>query len=122
MTEPQLNLVVLRSPDMDRAADFYRRLGLAFVKHRHGSGPEHYACEMGAAVFEVYPRQGEGDSTAGTRVGFRVAGVDVVVAELEAVGVQVVSRPGDSPWGRRAVVVDPDGHRVELAEAAASAA
>jgi predicted enzyme related to lactoylglutathione lyase len=28
----------------------------------------------------------------------------------------VISAPKDSDWGRRAVVADPDGHRIELLE------
>lgn len=45
-----LNLVVLRSPDITRAAAFYSRLGLHFSKQRHGAGPEHYAAELPGAV------------------------------------------------------------------------
>jgi len=38
-----LNLIVLRSADLDRAAQFYSRLGIVFSRERHGSGPEHLA-------------------------------------------------------------------------------
>lgn len=113
-----LNLVVIRAADMERAAAFYRLLGLTFQKHRHGSGPEHFACEMGQSVFEIYPRKDKTDSTASVRLGFSVASLHKVVAELQAAGATIVSPPKDSPWGRRAVVDDPDGHRVELTEAA----
>ncbi|RYD29752.1 MAG: glyoxalase/bleomycin resistance/dioxygenase family protein, partial [Verrucomicrobiaceae bacterium] len=43
MEPAALNLVVLRSRDMEHAADFYNRLGLEFSRHRHGKGPEHFA-------------------------------------------------------------------------------
>jgi lactoylglutathione lyase len=44
-----------------------------------------------------------------------VEDVDAVVKELATVeGVQILSAAKDSEWGRRAVVADPDGHRVEL--------
>jgi predicted enzyme related to lactoylglutathione lyase len=99
---------------MEQAADFYSLLGLEFTMHRHGTGPEHYAAEPGTIVFEIYPRQKESDSSAGTRIGFRVASVDEAIRELEKAGARVVSPPKDSPWGRRAVVDDPDGHRVVL--------
>ena len=45
------------------------------------------------------------------------ASVDAAVMRLQEIGVEVISTPKDSPWGRRAVVDDFDGHRVELAEA-----
>ena len=120
MAAVELNLIVLRSVDIDRAAQFYQGLGLEFTKHRHGKGPEHCAAEMGELVFEIYPRQPEGDNSAGTRIGFRVASVDEAAAALEKAGGRIVSPPKDSPWGRRAVLDDLDGHRVELTEAGAS--
>ena len=91
-------------------------LDILFLKHRHGSGPEHLSAEIGSVVFEIYPRAGESDSTASTRIGFRVPSLDIAVARLTEFGVTVVSPPKDSPWGRRAVVNDFDGHRVELTE------
>jgi catechol 2,3-dioxygenase-like lactoylglutathione lyase family enzyme len=112
----QLNLVVIRSADIECSAEFYSRLGLNFIKHSHGNGPAHYACESGTVVFEIYPRKGETDSTIAARIGFQVASLDVLVAKLEKHGAPIISSPQDSLWGRRAVVSDPDGHRVELTE------
>jgi lactoylglutathione lyase len=116
MNNVTLNLVVLRSPDLARAAAFYSRLGLKFTQHRHGSGPEHFAAELpGGGVFELYP-VADGASTLGTRIGFRVPQVDEVIAALRDYPGAVISAPRDSEWGRRAVVVDPDGHKVELVQ------
>lgn len=109
-----LNLVVLRSPDMAKAAEFYSRLGMNFVQHRHGNGPEHFSAELEGAVFELYPLSPSGPSTQGTRIGFKVQSLDEAIAALSDFAGAVVSPPQDSPWGRRAVVADPDGHRVEL--------
>jgi hypothetical protein len=111
-----LNLVVLRSADLERAVAFYTRLGLRFSRHRHGSGPEHFAAELPGGVFELYPLPQGGASTLGTRVGFSVPSVDVALAALSDYPGAVVTSARDSEWGRRAVVADPDGHRVELLE------
>ena len=109
-----MNLVVLRSPNIARAAAFYSRLGLEFRRHRHGSGPEHFSAELsGGGVFELYPVS-DGASTLGVRVGFRVPSVDDAVAALSEYPGAVLTAPQSSEWGRRAVVADPDGHRVEL--------
>ncbi|MEW6496993.1 MAG: VOC family protein [Cyanobacteriota bacterium] len=116
MTDIQLNLVVIRASNLERSIAFYRLLGLDFVKHRHGNGLEHFACDLGTVVFEIYPRTSEADSTSATRLGFRVASVDTAIAELEKQGVPVISPPKNSLWGWRAVVTDPDGHKVELTE------
>jgi catechol 2,3-dioxygenase-like lactoylglutathione lyase family enzyme len=111
---PQLNLVVLRSPDIDRAAAFYQRMGLLFTRHAHGSGPQHYSSEVSGFVFEIYPTTAKSGPTTGTRIGFRVDSVDEVVRLLTELGTEVVTAPHDSEWGRRAVVKDLDGHVVEL--------
>jgi lactoylglutathione lyase len=116
MNVPTLSLLVIRSPDIDRSARFYELLGLTFTKHTHGTGPQHYAAELGSAVFEIYPRRDEADSTSFTRLGFRVSNLDQTIATLQQSGAKVVSPPKDTPWGRRAVVDDPDGHRVELSQ------
>jgi lactoylglutathione lyase len=107
----KLNLVVIRAHDIERSASFYELIGLRFVRHRHGKGLEHYSNEENGVVFEIYPRQSEADSTVGVRLGFSVASVDAVVDNLASSG-EVHSAPKDSPWGRRAVVQDPDGHRL----------
>jgi lactoylglutathione lyase len=116
MPYPSLNLIVIRSSDLDRANRFYGTMGLEFTSHAHGKGPIHLACELGQQVFEIYPL-GEGDlPTTSARIGFGVPSVDEAYVALLEAGGQPMSPPKDSPWGRRAVVVDPDGHRVELTQ------
>jgi lactoylglutathione lyase len=114
MPTPQLNLVVLRSSDLERAMAFYRVLGLTFTRHAHGAGPEHYACEVNGMVFEIYPLTVRSSPTTGVRIGFRVASVDDAVELLSRMGGVVVTPAADSEWGRRAVMRDFDGHTVEL--------
>ncbi len=111
---PQMNLVVLRSADIDRAATFYQELGLLFTRHSHGSGPVHYSSEVNRFVFEIYPLAPSSTPTTGTRIGFRVDSVDEIVPALARLGAKIVVAPADSEWGRRSVVKDFDGHTVEL--------
>ena len=118
MNEVLLNLVVLRSPDIQRAAAFYTLIGLTFSRHRHGSGPEHFAAELPGGVFELYPLLPDSAPTLGTRIGFSVPSVDAVVAALSDYPEAVLMPAKDSEWGRRAIVSDPDGHRVELLQSA----
>ena len=115
MADTELNLVVLRSADLERSAQFYRVLGVQLVREQHGSGPEHFAGQAGRVVFEIYP-QGNGEGTTKTRIGFGVSSLAALLSKLEQAGGAVVSKPQDTEWGRRAVIADPDGHRVELVE------
>lgn len=116
MPDIRLNLVVIRSADIDRAMQFYHALGLTFEQHQHGKGLTHYAAEMNGVVFEVYPAQNEAEITASVRLGLQVASVEKSLTAAQAAGGQIVSEPKQSLWGLRAVVTDPDGHRIELTE------
>src|ERR1041385_8644803 len=70
-TTPRLNLLLVRSVDIESCAGFYTKLGLEFDKHSHGSGPEHYACDLDGTVFEIYPARTDTQDTIGVRLGFR---------------------------------------------------
>jgi len=106
--------MVLRSRDLERARVFYQALGIEFVQHCHGAGPMHLATENGGQVFEIYPLNEDYLPTTSARIGFSVPSVDDAFKALVVAGGQPISTPKESPWGRRAVVADPDGHRVEL--------
>ena len=88
---------------------------MRFTSERHGNGPEHFAADLNGVVFEIYP-QGAGPNSANVRLGFRVRSVAESVVALLATGAKAVSPPIPGPWGLRAVVEDPDGHRVEISE------
>ncbi|MCE9635579.1 MAG: hypothetical protein K8T90_07735 [Planctomycetes bacterium] len=82
---------------------------------QHGNGPEHLSGRAGTVLLELYPH----DPTTrldGTRLGFSVRSLAGAVAAVAEAGGTIVSQPRESAWGRRAVVADPDGHRVELTE------
>ncbi len=111
---PKLNLLVIRSPDIDRAAIFYQTLGLLLDLHSHGSGPEHFVAVVDGLAFEIYPLLKGQLPTTDARLGFTVDSVDELVPLLERAGAAVTVRPHDRDGGRHAVVTDFDGHRVEL--------
>jgi predicted enzyme related to lactoylglutathione lyase len=115
-----LSLIVLRCANLEASLAFFAVLGLDFSAEQHGKGPVHYSCRLGDAVLELYP--GKPGSTPGrteagaSMHGFRVESLDVVLANLQKLGAAIVHPPTDSPWGRRAVVLDPDGRAIELTQ------
>ena len=111
---PTLSLLVLQSADVQAAKDFYTFLGLSFVEEQHGAGPRPYSAKVGGLVLEIYPCQ-ENKPSARMRIGFRVPSLDQALETLRWRGVRIVREAKDTPWGRQAVVEDPDGNRVELA-------
>jgi lactoylglutathione lyase len=110
---PSLSLIVLRVRDLAQARAFYRLLGLSFVDEQHGSGPLHYSATIDGLTLELYPARPE-DSLGRQRLGFRVRPLDGIVESLRRQGVKIVSEVRESPWGRRAIVEDPEGNVIEL--------
>ncbi len=112
--------IVFRAADLDASLAFYQALGLEFVQERHGTGPTHYSCEMGATVIEIYPGKPgvalDRKIAGSVTVGFQVAHIDAVVDVLQARGFAILSAPKDGDWGWRAVVQDPDGRAIELSQ------
>jgi predicted enzyme related to lactoylglutathione lyase len=112
----KLRLLVLRSEYLERAKLFYEILGFQFKAERHGSGPLHYAAEMGDLVFELYPSS-SGRTPDDTRLGFGVLGLETVVNKLDGMGTPIISSHQETSWGPCAIIRDPDGRAVELYEA-----
>jgi lactoylglutathione lyase len=110
---PSLTLVVLECANIQASKDFYSLLGLTFTEEQHG-GPLHFSAAVGSLLLEIYPCQGNTPS-APMRLGFRVASLDQTLAALRNSGARIVREAKESPWGRRAVVEDPDRNRIELA-------
>lgn len=110
-----LNLVVIKSKNIEESVSFYEELGLDFKKEQHGQGPEHYACELNHLVFEIYPSL-INDIDAQTRIGFTVSNVEKVINNLRVKGAEIITELTESTWGKRAVVQDPDGYKIELLE------
>jgi len=49
------NALLINSNDPDRLKVFFEQFGLSFQKEQHDDGPEHYACQVGQSVLELYP-------------------------------------------------------------------
>jgi len=127
-----LNLLVLRTHDIERSRRFYEGIGLKFQFFEYGHGarsmhgpvppdaplvldvkregipPPHTYIEIHTlSADEPIPRQ---------QIGFFVGSVDAAVKAAVEAGGTVLTKPAKWPYGWRAAVADPDGHRVELSE------
>ncbi|WP_030434848.1 VOC family protein [Actinoplanes subtropicus] len=122
-----MNAIGLAVADMATSLSFYRRLGLDFPA---GAESEpHAEAELPGGVrlmidthaeiasFDPDHRPG-GAIKDGPSLAFLCADpaeVDTVHADLVAAGYPNVKEPWDAFWGQRyAIVLDPDGYRIEL--------
>jgi len=117
--------IVLRAGDLAAVVAFYRAVGVPLEEERHDDGPLHFACELGPIHFAVYgadapgaaPRRRDGGAS---QVGFQVDSLEAVFSAAVEVGATVLLEIEDVPWGRRALVTDPDGRTVEFNQGPAS--
>ena len=108
----RLNQVTLRVSDIERSAEFYRRLGLRQIV----GGDDRYArflCPEGDSTFSI---ESHGDAPvvpASAVVYFECDDVDATVAALAGRGIAIDAPPRDQPWlWREAYLRDPDGHTI----------
>lgn len=105
-----LNQVTVEATDMDRARDFYQRLGLALIV-----SADHYARFLcpGGATFSVH--KVDEVRAGGALIYFECDDLDARVDRLVADGIPFESGPTDQRWlWREARLNDPDGNRLCL--------
>lgn len=114
-----VDAIVLFTTRTEECVKLYRALGLTLTEEQHEGGPRHWACDLGEVHFAIYGAKKGGDAVArptggATQIGFRVEDLGFAFAAAKSAGAEVVAEPEDVPWGRRAIVLDPDGRAVEL--------
>jgi catechol 2,3-dioxygenase-like lactoylglutathione lyase family enzyme len=107
-----LNQVTLPSSNVDRSAEFYRRLGFTQIV----SALPRYArfeCPDGGSTFSLHAN--ESMKASQTVVYFECQDLDATYERLRALGVQFDQEPKDQIWlWREAYLRDPDGNIICL--------
>lgn len=111
----ELRLLVIRSKDPYSLSNFYSQLGLKFEYHTHGNSPMHYSGKIGKTILELYPlAKSQSQSDNFLRLGFQIENFEDVLINLKNLKIEFQSEPIDTEFGHMAIVVDPDGRKVEL--------
>jgi len=111
----EFRLLVVRTPDMARLADFYTILGLTFDYHKHGKSPYHYSATIGHTTLEIYPlAKGQTEADKELRLGFAVDNFDNTIQLLKEKSTEFLSEPMQTEYGFMTIVKDPDGRKIEL--------
>lgn len=111
----KLNLLVIKTNQLDEIKNQYELLGFDFTYHNHGKGPFHYSANLGDIIFEIYPlpkNKAIADDT--TRLGFSISNIRELVNKLENTNWKICSDISETEWGIRAVIQDLDGRKIEL--------
>lgn len=111
----ELKLLVIRTKDMQRLAEFYALFGLTFHYHKHGNSPYHYSTEISRTVVEIYPlAKNQTEVDINVRLGIEVDHFEEVVEKLQAIATPFLLEPQQTDFGFMAIVQDVDGRKVEV--------
>lgn len=111
----EIRLLVLRTSDTKQLTEFFGLLGFSFDYHKHGNSPYHFSVTIGPTVLEIYPlAKGQTEADKNLRLGFDIEYFDSVIEQLKILEVPFSMEPTQTEFGYMAVVVDPDGRKIEL--------
>lgn len=108
-------VAMLVCANLERSRDFYRDvLGL---KLKTDGMPNWVDFELGGGASLALHPKGEllAVRPGSLQLGFTVENVDTFVADCAQLGVPVFQDPYDEPFGRVAIISDPDGYPIQVA-------
>ena len=108
----KINLIVIKTQNVEISKSFYELLGINFQKEKHGNGPIHYSSNIDGVIFEIYPTKEE--NIANLRIGLTIENIDLTCELLTKNGHSIISEPRKTDFGYTAVIIDPSGNKVEI--------
>jgi catechol 2,3-dioxygenase-like lactoylglutathione lyase family enzyme len=111
----KISAITLATADMQRAVDFYHRLGFEVL---HG-GPDgdFTSFRVGDGYLNLALRPGYTPASPWGRTIFYVSDVDAMHEAALAAGLHPETEPADATWHERYFhILDPDGHELSFAK------
>ena len=111
----KVGAVILLVSNMDKSIKFYSdTLGLP-IKTKSKDWTEFFKNDT---VLALHParKKSKLKTGSGVLVGFEVSDLSSTVKKLKERKVKFFKRPKDEPFGKHAIVQDPDGHLISIAE------
>ncbi len=102
--------VVVYTEDLEKLLDFYEA-ALGVKPEDHG---DWRPFNLAAGTFALHEGGAPADQPQSFHVSIEVDDIDAALARCEAHGARVLEGVSDEAFGRRAVIEDPDGHRLYL--------
>jgi len=120
----KISAIILLVADAPKLVSFYRDVLEMEVKQESEDWIE-LSTKEGSTVLALYPsrdnkkpsnvKQGLNDGRS-TLIGFNVSDLDSVCKELENRGVSFYKRPAEESFGKHAIIEDPEGNLISIAE------
>jgi catechol 2,3-dioxygenase-like lactoylglutathione lyase family enzyme len=114
LTFKRLGAIILLVSDMDKSIKFYRDVLELPVKNTSSEWVEFFST---GTVLALHPSKSKGRSkNSGVLVGFMVSNLEAVAKKLKDKNVEFFKEPKVESFGKHAIIVDPDGHLISIAE------
>jgi lactoylglutathione lyase len=116
LTFRKVGAVILLVSNMERSIKFYSDILELPIKTRANDWTEFFNNDTVLALHPAPEKKKTLKTGSGTLVGFEVADLDSTVKKLKEKRVKFFKRPKDEPFGKHAIIQDPDGHLISIAE------
>ena len=108
--------VILLVSNMEKSIKFYSETLELPIKTRSKDWTEFFNNDTVLALHPAPKKKTILKTGSGTLVGFEVTDLDSTVKKLKERRVKFFKRPKEDPFGKHAIVQDPDGHLISIAE------
>ena len=116
MTFRKVGAVILLVSNMERSIKFYSEILELPIKTRSKDWTEFFNNNTVLALHPAPKKINALKTGSGTLVGFEVTDLDLTIKKLKEKRVKFFKRPKEEPFGKHAIVQDPDGHLISIAE------
>jgi lactoylglutathione lyase len=112
----KVGAVILLVSNMEKSIKFYSETLELPIKTRSKDWIEFFNNDTVLALHPAPKKKTILRTRSGTLVGFEVTDLDSTVKKLKERRVKFFKRPKEEPFGKHAIVQDPDGHLISIAE------
>lgn len=116
MTFRKIGAVILLVSDMETSTKFYRDVLNLPIKNQSKDWTEFFNRETVLALHPARKAPQQSSAQGKVLVGFMVSDLEAEVEQLQRKKVKFFKRLKDEPFGKHAIIEDPDGHLISLAE------
>lgn len=110
----EFSMLMALCRDLEKSRDFYRNvLGLRVMTDQ---APQWVDFDLGDGKrLGLHPEGAGRKVTPGTlQLGFAVPNVDKFITDARVMGARILQEPFNAPFGRIAILSDPDGYAVQV--------
>ena len=112
----KVGAVILLVSNMEKSIKFYNEILELPIKTRSQDWTEFFNNDTVLALHPSPKKRAKLKTGSGTLVGFEVTDLDSTVKRLKEKRVKFFKKPKEEPFGKHAIVQDPDGHLISIAE------